>query len=60
MSVTLNKASFEREEVPYEELSMLFPITLYCDVAGVKGTIDYDDEIKQFLLDIDGEHYEDF
>ena len=36
----------------------IFPITLNDEVSGVKATVDFDEEIGEFVYDINGEPFE--
>ena len=36
----------------------MFPITLSDDVSGVKALLDWDEEIKEYVLDLNGEPFE--
>ena len=44
-------------DIPFGSTSCL-PITLIDETIGVKALVDYDEEIKQFVLDLNGEPFE--
>ena len=34
------------------------PITFSDDISGIKATVDFDEEVKEFVFDINGEPFE--
>ena len=36
------------------------PITLSDDVSGIKATVDFDEEVGEFVFDINGEPFENY
>ena len=56
--VTLNKAKFEKAGIPLSETASIMPTTLSDDVSGIKATVDFDEEVGEFVFDINGEPWE--
>ena len=61
LDVTLNKANFNKTDIPFGDISLVCPIRLYDEVSGVKAMIDFDEEkgdCGEFVFDIDEEPFE--
>ena len=56
--VTFNKEKKEFTRVPFGDITP-FPIILMDEEIGVKAVVDFDEETQEFLLDLNGECYED-
>lgn len=59
IEVTLNKENPSFSGKPFGDLSA-FPIVITDDVSGVKALLDWDRDLSEFILDIDGEPFENF
>ena len=57
IEVTLNKANESFSGKVFGDLSA-FPIVITDEVSGVKAIVDWDTESSEFILDIDGEPFE--
>ena len=55
--VVLNKKVERYSNVPFGDTSK-FPITLLDDAIDVKGVVDFDEGIREFVLDLNGEPLE--
>ena len=58
VSITLNKANFTRSGIAFADIASVLPCTLVDDVSGVKAFIDWDEEAEEFILDLNGEPFE--
>lgn len=44
--------------IPFADTSSTFPLVLNDEEIGVKALVDFDTDIKQYVLDLNGEPYE--
>lgn len=58
--VYLNKEKRQHWDVTFDAISDYFPVAFNDTVSGVKTFVDWEDEIGQFVLDINGEPYENY
>lgn len=54
----LNKEKEQHSGVAFADISNYFPVAFSDPISGAKTLVDWDDEVEQFLLDINGEPFE--
>ena len=60
LTVTLNKESKEVTGLPFDDISSQLPITLSDKESGVKAVVDWELELQEFILDLNGEPFENY
>ena len=63
LDINFNKAGYNKGRVVFSDIASYMPVVLQDEITGLKAEIFFDEEMYQpgqFVLDLDGEHFENF
>lgn len=58
IDVTLNKAFFNKTDLPFDSIASCLPVILTDEISGIKATVDFDTKLGEFTFDINSEPFE--